>query len=69
MRISFRRIPVVVGVVPVDTPFMNIFTQIVESVSIWRIQAHYLRPVLPALGVIGKQFWRRVTPRVKRVFG
>src|SRR5215469_200350 len=68
LRISFGRIPVVVRVVPVDTPFMNVFTQIVESVSIWRIQAHYLRPALPALSVIGKQFGRRVTPRVKRLF-
>jgi len=68
LRISFRRIPVVVGVVPVGTPFMNVFTQIVESVSIWCIPAYYLRPVLPALSVIGKQFGSGVTPRIKRVF-
>ena len=58
LRISFGRVAVVAGVVPVETPFMHVVTQIVESVCVWRIQTR-LRPALPTPGVIGKPLgWR-----------
>src|ERR1700736_6755429 len=37
LRISFGRVAVVAGVVPVDTPFVHVVAPIVKPVSGWRI--------------------------------
>src|SRR5260370_9699968 len=68
-RISFRRAPAVAVVVPVGAPFMDVVAGVVEPVSIWRIQTHWLRSQLPPLVVIGNRLRRRISPRVQQTFG
>src|SRR5580704_8268590 len=65
LRISFGRVAVVAGVVPVETPFMHVVAEIVEPVGVGRILTDGLRPALPTPGIIGKQLGRRVSPRVE----
>ena len=64
LRISFGRVTVVPGVVPVDTPLMHVVTQIVKPVSVGRIETYWLGPALPTPGVIEKMLGRCIAPRV-----
>src|SRR2546423_12617763 len=63
-RISFRRAPVVAVVVPIRAPFMDVVAEVVEPVSVRRIQTHRLRSQLPPFVVIGNHLRRRISPRV-----
>ncbi len=65
-RIPFRRPPVVAIVVPVRAPFMHVVADVVKPVSIWRIQAHRLRPQLPPLAVIGNHLRSRISPGIQQ---
>ena len=68
LRISFRRIAIVAGVIPIETPFMYVVAQIVESESARRIQTNRLRAALPTPGVIGNLLGWRVSPWVQTAF-
>jgi len=65
LRISFRRVTVVAGVVPVDAPLMHVVAKVVKPVGVGRIKTDRLGPTLPTPEVVGKHLGRRVSPRVE----
>lgn len=67
-RIAIRRNCVVVGIVPVATPFVDVVANVVQAESIWGISCDRLRTGLPSGRVIRQRLRRIISPGELRLF-
>src|SRR5262249_43755597 len=67
-RVDWRRVEIVILIIPIRTPLVNVLGDVVKPEPIWRSLADSFGPVQPQRRIIRLSLRRFISPRVQLAF-